>query len=320
MVAARSESIERHRATLAIDTRDKIGEQPLWDERGQRLLWCDNALGVVHEAKPDDSGGWYESRRWTIGRHIGAAIPRARGGLVVAVGAEVVTLDDDGSVAAFASFDADPQLTRSNDARCDALGRLWVGTFGADLLASDASAVARGALYRVDPDGTVTTVLHDVTLANGLDWSPDNATFYFVDSHLLTVDAFDFDLARGELANRRTVIRINRGEGMPDGMTVDSEGCLWVAVLGSGEVRRYTPDGVELSRTQIPAPGVTSCGFGGPDGADLFITSASVQLPPVTITRYGFSAAMAENASSSAGGLFLCRPGVSGKRFVPFAG
>lgn len=323
MVASRVPGIVRQRAQLALDTRDSIGEQPLWDAVKQRLLWCDNAIGVIHEAKSDQQGGWYESRRWTLGKHIGAAIPRAAGGLVVMIGAELVKLDDDGNITPFARFDADPNLTVPNDARCDARGRLWAGTFGADLLAASGNVAApRGALYRIDADGTVATMLEDVTLANGLDWSPDSSTLYFIDSHLLSVDAFDFDLARGEISNRRNVVTINRGEGMPDGMTVDSEGCLWVAVLGSGEVRRYTPDGVELSRVEISASGVTSCGFGGPDRADLFITSASVRLPAATIAMYGFTVAMAESAATApgAGGLFTCRPGVAGQPLTPFAG
>lgn len=314
--------VNRMKASLAIRAGDKIGEQPTWDATNERLLWCDNAIGVIHEAKPDGSG-WRETRRWNLGRHIGATVPRAKGGLIVAAGTGIFTLQEAGDLEPFATLDADPKLVGLNDARCDSQGRLWAGTLGNDLITSKGSVnTGRGALYRIDPDGTVVTILQNVTLSNGLDWSPDGSTFYYIDSHTLCIDAFDFDTARGSIGNRRTVVAIERGEGMPDGMTVDSEGCLWVAVLGSGEVRQYSPEGTLRGCIEVPAPAVTSCAFGGPDGRDLFITSASVRLPDATQTIYGFSAQMVEKSSlaKEAGGVFVCRPGAIGKPAMAFAG
>lgn len=315
--------IDPMKATLAIDAKDKIGEQPVWDSAHKRLVWCDNAIGVIHEARLEGTSDWRESRRWTLGRHIGAAIPRARGGFIVVAGTDILMLNEAGDIAPFARLDADPLLVGLNDAKCDPQGRLWAGTLCNDLITSTSGVTTgRGALYRIDPDGTVTTILKNVTLSNGLDWSPDGSTFYYIDSHSLSVDAFDFDPEHGTISNRRTVVTIKRGEGMPDGMTVDSEGCLWVAVLGAGEIRRYAPSGTQLSHIEVSAPAVTSCAFGGPDGADLFITSACVRLPHATMTIYGFSAEVVENSSTApgAGGLFTCRPNVKGKPATLFAG
>src|ERR1700686_5493892 len=154
-------------AKLAIDARDQTGEAPVWDAARARLLWSDIREGIVHEAKPDRAGGWRESRRWTVGRPFGAALPRARGGLVVVGGTEIFMLDEAGDIAPFVRLDADPKLISLNDAKCDARGRLWTGTYANDLRPGG------GALYRIDADGTVTQMLDNVTGSNGLDWSPD---------------------------------------------------------------------------------------------------------------------------------------------------
>lgn len=303
-------------AKLAIDARDTIGEGPTWDAAERRVLWSDNPNGIIHEARPDDQGGWRESRRWSLGRPIGAAIPRAKGGLVVVGGTEIFLVDDVGSIAPFARLDADPNLVRFNDAKCDPQGRLWAGTLANDF------TLGRGALYRIDPSGTVTTMLEGMNISNGLDWSPDGATFYFADTATRVVDAFDFDATRGTISRRRTIVTIPKGEGTTDGMTVDREGYLWVAIPGTGEVRRYMPDGTLVARVRISALAASSCAFGGTDRGDLFITSASIRLPDLVLPVIGFSAEMADNIAKApgAGGLFVCRPGTTGRPETPFAG
>jgi sugar lactone lactonase YvrE len=303
------------KAKLTIDSRDKIGEGPTWDGAQRRLLWSDNEVGIIHEAKLDGEGCYRESNRWNVGRSIAAVIPRAKGGLIVVAGTEIFTLAENGDIVRFAVLDADASLVKGNEAKCDPTGRLWVGTRSSDF------SPGRGALYRIDPDGVVNTMLHNVTISNGLDWSPDGSTFYYIDSPTLSVDAFDFDMVRGTISNRRGIATIKFGEGAPDGMTVDREGCLWVAVFTSGEVRRFAPDGALLARVEISAPAVTSCTFGGSDGGDLFITSAALRLPDVLAT-YGFSSEVLANShvAPGAGGVFFCRPGATGKPSTPFAG
>jgi sugar lactone lactonase YvrE len=297
-------------ARMAIDSHDKIGEGPTWDRAAQRLIWSDNELGVVHEATADARGEWRERRCWNLGKPLAAAIPRAEGGLVVTGGIEIFFLDATGVHQPFTRLSVDPQRVRINDAKCDRRGRLWAGT-----LAHDFSRC--GGLYRIDPDGSVVTILTGLRLANGLAWSPDDRTFYFIDSLSQRVDAFDFDADRGSISRRRTCVRIERGG--PNGMTVDQEGCLWVAVTGEGEVRRYTPDGELIGHVKISTPGATSCAFGGADGQELFITSLGRRMPEVA-RELGITSEMMENSRPESGAVFVCRPGVAGEPAAAFAG
>jgi sugar lactone lactonase YvrE len=307
--------MDRMKAALAIDAKDIIGEGPVWDAASGRCIWSDNALGVIHEARQEPGGNWLETRRWSLGRPMGAAIPRPGGGFLVTSGTELIFLSPEGGTEVFARIDADPSAVQLNDAKCDRKGRLWVGTVSHDF------TQRRGALYRIDAQGAVTTLLQGLTLANGLDWSADGRTFYLVDSYTRTVDAFDFDMELGEISRRRTIIAIPQGDGSPDGMTVDSDGYLWLAVLGRGEVRRYTPDGVQISCVEVPAPTVTSCAFGGNDGGELFMTSAALRIPDPLLPLIGYSPEQADSAAKApgAGGLFVCRPGVAGCPATPFA-
>ncbi len=299
-------------ARQLIGAGDRIGEAPTWDAASGRLLWCDMELGIVHEARPQASGELRESRRWNLQRSIAAAIPRARGGLIVAGGTEFFMLDEAGCVTPFARLQADPTLVRLNDAKCDPAGRLWAGTLAYDF-------TPRGALYRVDPDGSVHTMLEGLCIANGMDWSPDGSTYYFTESLSRCVEAFDFDAVHGTVTRRRTFAEIAFGEGGPNGLTVDHEGYVWVAVTGAGEVRRYSPNGQLLTRASIATPGATSCAFGGADGGDLFITSLGRRMPDVA-RSIGLTEAMMTNDRPHSGSLFVCRPGTTGRPATPFAG
>jgi sugar lactone lactonase YvrE len=302
-------------ANLAIDAKDQIGEGPAWDAAGRRFVWSDNATGIIHEAKADGVGGWRETQQWNLDRPVGAAVPRANGGFVVAGGVDIFFLHEDGSTEAFARLDADPDRVLINDAKCDPQGRLWAGTRSRDFTPGEA------ALFRIDPNGAVVTVLEDVSLSNGLDWSPDGSVFYYIDTVPRTLDAFNFDAATGTISNRRNVITVEFGHGMPDGMAVDREGCLWVAIIGSGVVQRYAPSGALLARIGISTPAVTSCAFGGDDGGDLLITSIGRRLPDALL-QFGCTMEMLEGAGKApgAGGVFVCRPGVTGAPASQFAG
>lgn len=304
---------EAIKAVLAIDARDVIGEGPAWDARRGRLIWSDNEGGVVHAAAADGLGGWREVERWELGRPLAGAVPRASGGLAVGGGLEIFFLDDDGAVSSFVSVNADPARVRLNEIKCDPAGRLWAGTISTDF------SPGAAALYRIDPDGSVMKMVEGITVSNGLDWSPDGRIFYYIDSLTMKVEAFDFDPDRGTIANRRTIVTVGYGEGGPDGMTVDREGCLWVAQVGSGAVQRYTPDGRPLERVEISTPAVTSCAFGGADGEDLFITCLGRRMPDVVLSL-GISAETIENCGPTPGALFVCRPGPRGAPATPFAG
>jgi sugar lactone lactonase YvrE len=166
-----------------------------------------------------------------------------------------------------------------------------------------------GSLYRLDANHRLVRVLIDVTISNGLGWSPDQRTMYYVDSATHGVDMLDFEPETGSVSNRRRLVELPSGWGLPDGMTVDEEGFLWVAFWDGAAVRRFAPDGRVVSVVTFPVSRVTSCAFGGEDLADLYVTSA----------RDGLSEGELQD-QSRAGGLFRLRPGVRGLPSQPFAG
>lgn len=279
---------------LLLDCRADLGEGPIWHPDRRLVSWVDihpgrvNWVGLDGVARPS----------LEVGRRVGAAVPTTDGALVVATDEGFARLEDDGSVRVIAEVENDGRDSFLNDGKCDALGRLWAGTIG---VGEDGLAVAEaGSLYRLDPDGEVTRVLTSITLSNGMDWTPDDKTFYYIDSGL-GIDAFDFDLASGDLTRRRRIVASDPKVGFADGMCLDVEGGLWTAVWGLGEVRRYTPDG-SLDRTiRLPVSQPTSCIFAG-DQLDVLV---------ITTARHGLSAdALA--SQPHAGSVFCCRPGATG--------
>jgi sugar lactone lactonase YvrE len=190
-----------------------------------------------------------------------------------------------------------------NDGNCDSMGRFWAGTVG---LGEEPGA---GALYRLDPDLTVTRVLDGVTESNGIDWSPDDRLMYYVDSMERRVDVFDFEPSTGAITNRRPFAIIDEGEALPDGLTVDADGGVWVALWGGSQVRRYDPNGSLDRVVALPTRQITSCAFGGSDLEDMYVTSAREWLAPEVLAQ-----------EPDAGAVFVCRPGIKGRVQRTFAG
>jgi sugar lactone lactonase YvrE len=204
----------------------------------------------------------------TTEQHVGAVKPRAGGGLVLNLRDGVGLLDPDDT---FRWLHHEPVAgRRANDAAVAPDGSLWAGTMRYD------EAPGGGTLTRLTGDGTAQTVLSDVTVSNGTGWSPDGRLMYYVDTPTRRVDVFDHDGER--VHGRRPFVEIEEGAGFPDGLTVDAEGCVWVALWDGGAVRRYTPDGALDRVIQLPAPRTTACAFGGADLTDLYITTARVGL------------------------------------------
>jgi len=299
-------------AVPVLDRRDELGEGPVWDAASERLLWVDIHGMRIHELASGD-GGWRAARSWTTPAPVGAIVPRRSGGVLAMVGIEICALGDDGSLEPIARVDARRDDVRFNDCKCDPRGRLLAGWVVSDLSAP-------GELCRIDPDGTVTTLLRDVGLSNGMGWSPDGETFYFTDTQAYGIDAFDYDRDGGTLSNRRRLISTARGEGNPDGMCVDDEGCIWTAIIWAGEIRRYAPDGELLGIVRVPAEKVTSCAFGGRDGGELFITSIGEQIPRALPEGWGIPDDVVDAARTNPcnGLLFSFRPGVTGPPATPF--
>jgi sugar lactone lactonase YvrE len=247
----------------------ELGEGPVWDPARQCLWFVDIMRGHVHRLDPATG----HDRIYELGQPVGAVACPAGGDLLCAVRDGFARLDpESGALTMVAAVEADNPRNRMNDGRLDARGRFWAGTM------SMHRERGQGGLYRLDPDGTVTQHLSGVTTSNGIDWTRDNRRMYYIDTGEPRIDLFDFDLERGELSNRRPFVTIDPAEGKPDGLIVDDEDHVWVALWGGASVRRYAPDGTRVLTIPLPTPRTTKPAFGGPDGADLYVTSAFVNL------------------------------------------
>ncbi|MEV5183232.1 SMP-30/gluconolactonase/LRE family protein [Streptomyces werraensis] len=250
---------------VAVRAEAELGEGATWDPATGRLLWIDILNSRVHTYAP-------ATGRRTVRRseqHVGAVKPRAGGGLVLNLRDGVGLLDPDDT---FRWLHREPVAgRRGNDAAVAPDGSLLAGTMRYD------EAPGGGTLSRVTGDGAVTVLLDDVTVSNGTGWSPDGRLMYYIDTPTRRVDVCDYG-EDGTIAGRRPLVEIEEGAGFPDGLTVDADGCVWVALWDGGAVRRYTPSG-ELDRViELPVPRVTCCAFGGPGLTDLYVTTARVGL------------------------------------------
>ena len=240
----------------------ELGEGARWDAASGELLWVDLA-GVLRRAV-EDGAGLRTVAEVRLDEPLGAVTPFDGGGWLLAAGRGFRHLAPDGELTVL--LDTEPDGVRMNDAAADPQGRLWAGSMALD------QAPGRGRLLRCDPDGAVRVVLPTATIANGLGWSPDGRTFYHADSGPGVVTAYPFDPVTGGLGPGRELVRPE--VGVPDGLTVDDEGALWVAVHGAGQVRRYSPGGETLAVVRLPVSQPTSVAIGGAAGRRLFITTA----------------------------------------------
>ena len=283
---------------VVVDLGSFLGEGPVWDARIGRIAWVDILAGRLHLTARDG-----ETRTIELPSPVGSIALRASGGWVAALADGFWAVAEDGSVARLADVQSDRPDHRFNDGKCDPEGRFWAGTMALDHRAG------AGALYRLDADLSVHRMVDDISISNGLDWSLGGRTMYFIDTPTQRVDQFDFDPLDGSIANRRPFVSIEPGAGGPDGLTVDADGGIWVALWDGGAVRRYRPDGSLDRQVRLPVSEVTCPVFGGPDLDELYITSAWEGLSPEQHAR-----------EPRAGALFRARPGIAGRPPTAFAG
>ena len=289
---------------LLLDLKAELGEGPIWHAPTQRLYWVNIMAGEVHLYDPQTN----TDRAVLVGQSVGTVVPRRSGGVMLALSHGFASLDlDSGAVTMLNDPEKHLPENRFNDGKCDPAGRFWAGTM---LNGAGESDPPHGSLYSLDASGQVRQRLVHVRISNGLAWSLDKTTMYFVDSPDRRVDAFDYDDATGEIGIRRVAVTVPRQYGMPDGMTIDAEGMLWVAGWGGGQISRWNPaTGQFLETIHVPASQSSACAFGGPNLDELYITSARIGLDASTLAN-----------EPHAGGLFVARPGVQGIEAFEYAG
>ncbi len=269
-----------------------VGEGPIWLPQEQALYWID--IKGLRFFRYEAGSGTAQS--WPAPERIGALIPRLQGGFVALAKSGVYTTDK--SFTRFelhAAPDADIPTNRFNDAKCDPAGRLWAGTM------DDDEKAASGRLYRFENLRAPTRMRDNINLSNGLGWSPDGRTMYFVETVRRIIWAFDYDPSDGNPTRERVFAEIPERDGYPDGLCVDAEGCIWLAHWGGWRLTRFTPNGVVDRVVRMPVPQLTSCAFGGANLDTLYVTSAAIGLDDATKAK-----------APLAGSLFAFKPGVRG--------
>jgi sugar lactone lactonase YvrE len=252
------------------DVTAELGEGPYWVPEASFLIWVDIERGLLHrthvpsgQTVTDDLG------------EVSAAFPALDGGILT-IGGNRLTLRagalGGGVITRIIAEVPARDGIRFNDAAVDPAGRVWAGSM------HKGETEPLGELYRLDAGGKLTTVIEGVTVSNGMGWSPDGSRMYYADSPTRRVDMFDYDPATGDAFQRRVFVDLSRVEGVPDGLTVDADGYVWVAMWGGGVLRRFTPEGQQDAVLPVPVSQPTSCAFGGPGFTDLYVTTARIGL------------------------------------------
>lgn len=274
---------------LVLDAKATLGEGAIWHPVEQKLYWVDIEGKQLHIYDPASD----ENQAISTGEKVGTVVPVQGGGVLLALQDGIHKMDvRSGETTFVVNAEKDPGI-RYNDGKCDPAGRFWVGTI---------AGTGEAALYRIDRDGSIHRMLDDVTVSNGIVWSADKKTMYYVDTPTGKVMAFDYDHATGDISRPRVAVDVPAGMGFPDGMTIDEEGKLWVAHWGGSCVARWDPEtGELLQKIEVPGPNTTSCAFGGENLDVLYITTARQGLSEDQLKAFPLS-----------GGVFAVKPGVRG--------
>jgi sugar lactone lactonase YvrE len=292
---------------IACEAGAHLGEGPCWDERESLLYWIDGLGKAVHVFDPATG----RDRETRMDQFVGCVVLREKGGCLLALQNGLYFFDTKtGAVRLIVNPEAGITGNRFNDGKCDSRGRLWFGSMSLAENEGTGTSEPAGSFYCIEPDLRVRTLFTHVGISNGIGWSPDEKTMYYIDSPTRNVDAFDFDAATGSICNRRHVVTFQKAEGIPDGMCVDIEGMLWVAQWGGGQVSRWDPRTARMiDHIPVPVPNVTCCAFAGERGEEMYITTSTVGITESNRGDY-----------PHAGALFMLRPGTRGATVYRFKG
>ncbi|MCD8178393.1 MAG: SMP-30/gluconolactonase/LRE family protein [Tannerellaceae bacterium] len=282
-------------ASLIWKAETSTGEGAIWHPERKSLFWVDIEGKMLYEYIP----GQEKCNEWNFNKLISTVVPETKTSVVVALQNEIVRVNlTNENWHSIAKINDRRGTVRCNDGKCDAAGRLWIGTI------TQTAPEGSATLYTVLHDGTVTKQMEGVTMSNGIVWSKDNKRMYYIDTPTRQIAAYRFDLKTGCIELEDIVVTIPEGTGKPDGMTIDENDNLWVAQWGGYGVYCYHPvTGELMDRIEVPVPNTPSCAFGGENLDTLYITSARQGMKKNELELYPDS-----------GSLFACKPGVKGVR------
>ncbi len=278
-----------------------VGEGPIWDTEEDVLWWIDILSSKLYAFDPATN----ENREWDTGQHVGTVVPWQKNTVMLALqnGFGSFCLET-GTVTILNDPECNLPGNRFNDGKCDPTGRFWAGTMAYD------NPINQGSLYRLDTDFTVTKILGGIGISNGIIWSLDHTTMYYIDSTSYKVRSWSYDLDTGSIGEEKVVLSVTPDFGLPDGMTIDEEGMLWIAFYGGSKVCRvHATSGEILDTIELPASAITACAFGAPGLDTLYITSAAQGMSPEELA-----------ASPESGNLFSVQTGFRGVPADRFAG
>lgn len=278
---------------LVLDTRSELGEGAIWNYKTSELMWVNIKGKILNFYHPRTE----TNREMFTGQMVGTVVPTESGNVLVALKNGIYYFDvNSGSKRQLANPETDIPNNRFNDGKCDPAGRLWAGTM------STVGEKQAGALYRFEPDTTIHKMVEDVSISNGIVWSNDKTKMYYIDTPTQQVMAYNYNNETGEISNPKVAVEVPKEIGHPDGMTIDTDGNLWVALWGGSAVGCWNPETGELIRKiEVPAKNVTSCAFGDDDLGTLYITTAREGTSDEELKKWPL-----------AGGVFKIRPGVKG--------
>jgi sugar lactone lactonase YvrE len=260
--------MKQTQAVVIVNQKSHLGEGALWDNDLNVLYWVDILNHKVFMFDPKTS----ENKEYDVSYYPSTIVPWKNQEVAITLENGFARLNlENGSFEILKEVEQDMKANRFNDGKCDPAGRFWAGTMDFNITGN------KGALYMLDRECKVTKQLDNISCSNGIVWSKDNSTMFYIDSLTQEIHAFDYNLENGKISNRRTIVKIPKDVGLPDGMSIDSNGMLWVALYFGGKVNCYDPKKGELiDSIEIPGANlVTSCAFGGAELNELYITTAS---------------------------------------------
>lgn len=284
---------ERDQVKIAFEIKSKLGEGAFWDDHHQRLYWIDIEGKKVYLYDPETK----KNQEFDMPSRVGTVVPKNKEEAVIALEDGIYMLNTkSGDINLLSDVEAEMTYNRFNDGKCDPNGNLWVGSMHLDQSAPKAN------LYKIAPDGQATKMLDSITISNGIVWTSDKKTMYYIDTPTGHIRAFDFDDKTSTISNERVAVVIPVSLGFGDGMTIDNEDKLWVGLWNGNAVARFDPlTGNLLEKIEVPAHNVTSCSFGGENFDTLYITTSSLDMNEAETKKYPL-----------AGSLFEVKPGVKG--------